>query len=184
MNGIAGWGTVQVGTWHQRSCLFGNLHRENIENQIVFVKVFHNVCRVVMSTQWRSPCRHGCFSTCRIWRWADDIICIYFSCTSPWRPARVYLLWEGSSIVMSSWNQDLNHFCYNGRNGSNVAALLLAVSEGNHVCVFCAIFQFMVGRIACWPSRSSVFIMCKLCGREPCRTAEEPHWFYSSHYSV
>jgi len=40
---------------------------------------------------------------------------------------------------MTSWNQDLNRFCYNGRNGSYFAALLLAVSKGNHVCVLCDI---------------------------------------------
>jgi len=41
---------------------------------------------------------------------------------------------------MTSWNQDLNHFRSNGRDGSYFAALLLAVAEGNLVCVFGAIF--------------------------------------------
>lgn len=51
VNGIAGCGSVQVGTWHQRSfmCVCGNLHRHYTEEQDRFtVKVFHNVVRVAM----------------------------------------------------------------------------------------------------------------------------------------
>jgi len=141
VNGIAGWGTVQGGTWHQRSCMCGNLHRDYTEEEDRFgITVLYNVYRVAVSTQHRPSCRCGEFSICAIWRWANDIIYIYFCNTSQWRPARVDLLWEGSRIVMTSWNQDLNHFRSNGRDGSYFAALLLAVAEGNLVCVFGAIF--------------------------------------------
>lgn len=119
----------------------GNLQRDHTEEQDRFpIKECYNVGRVAMPVRDWPLGRCGCLSTCAVWRWANVIIYMYFCNTSPWRPARVDLLWEGSSIVMTSWNQDLNQFCYDGRNGSHLAALVLAVSEGNHVCVFCAIF--------------------------------------------
>jgi hypothetical protein len=69
VNGIAGCGSVQVGTWHQRSCMCVETCRDYTEEQNRFpIKVFYNVGRVAMPVEDWPPGRCDSFSTCAVRR--------------------------------------------------------------------------------------------------------------------